>query len=86
MYGDKGQEKLKYLKSVFKTDRDALIHMENLELGEYAILMDIDWTNEMAEREFVVSSYGLESEFCEHHEASSLVDILSEIYLSFAKF
>ena len=46
VYGEQGQESLKYLKSEFKTDRETLIHSQNLEPGDYAMLVDIDWTSE----------------------------------------
>lgn len=46
------------IKTEFANDRDSLVHMEKMEMGEYAILIDFDWSSEMAAREFVLSSYG----------------------------
>ena len=48
IYGDAGEEHLKYLRSVFVQDRDSILHMESMEPGDYAFLLDFDWTSEMA--------------------------------------
>ena len=45
VYGDRGEEHLKYLKSEFMQDRDSILHMESMEPGDYAILVDFDWTS-----------------------------------------
>ena len=47
------------IKTEFGSDRDSILQMEKMEMGEYAILVDFDWTSELTHREFVLSSYGV---------------------------
>ena len=46
-----------------RAERDTVIHCENLEVGEYFAYVEIEWKDEMAGKEFVLSSYGVEEVF-----------------------
>ena len=53
-------------------NRDTVIHCQHLTPGEYFVYVEVDWSSDLADREFVVSSYGVDEAFfleddCEHH-------------------
>jgi hypothetical protein len=61
--------------------------MESMEPGDYAILVDFDWTSEMAQREFVVSSYGTKDVFFLKDEGQtvSLEAVLGQLFKGFVR-
>jgi hypothetical protein len=36
------------------------MHFEHLPEGDYCMLVDIDWRSDLAQKEFVMSSYGVD--------------------------
>ena len=75
------------MKSEFQTERDTIIHLENLEMGEYALLVDIDWISDHTNREFVISSYGVETKYFQEDEGDkfNLCEILTGMFSDFPK-
>lgn len=50
----------KYFESSGSANRDTVVHCANLKQGEYFMYVEMDWETDLAENEFVVSSYGVE--------------------------
>ncbi len=63
---------LRYIESMGTANRDTNIHCQHLTPGEYFIYVEVDWNSDLAQREFVVSSYGVNETIfleddCGHH-------------------
>ena len=54
---------LRYIDSKGERTRDSAMTFDKLEVGEYYLYVEIDWNDNTLEREFVISTYGVEDVF-----------------------
>jgi len=62
--------------------------MDALEQGNYCMVIDFDWQSDLANKEFVFSSYGSDETliYCNDGEHETFDQVLSSIFSGYARF